>query len=337
MQEGVGSRVMVAVRESHQYGDFKVHENVDFDVHENEFLCVCGPSGCGKTTLLEIMSGLQRPTSGHVLVRGEPANPKKHNISLVFQEPSTMPWLTVEQNIQVGLKVKKKPRDEMRRVVDDIISVVGLQDFRHYYPHQISGGMKQRVMIAMALVCKPRLLIADEPTTALDVTIQAQILELLAAVKRQNDMAVLLITHDLGIVAENADVVAIMYAGRIVEFADVYELFANPIHPYTRGLMACVPRLGAPHGRLTTIPGTVPSPASWPKGCRFEPRCALCTDDVRQRCRDHMPQLRQINDRHWAATFLAPGFDSAAATAPTLPFRRADQTPPGVPSTQGAL
>lgn len=197
MQEGVGSRVMVAVRESHQYGDFKVHENVDFDVQENEFLCVCGPSGCGKTTLLEIMSGLQRPTSGHVLVRGEPANPKKHNISLVFQEPSTMPWLTVEQNIQVGLKVKKKPRGEMRRVVDDIISVVGLQDFRHYYPHQISGGMKQRVAIARAFATDADLILMDEPFVSLDQPTRERMQQEVLDIWQRRKRTVVFVTHNL--------------------------------------------------------------------------------------------------------------------------------------------
>ncbi len=332
-------------------------DGVSFSIFHRQTLAIVGESGCGKSvTAMSILRLIPSPPgkivagevffkSQNLLAMSEKAirRIRGGQIAMIFQEPMTSlnPVMSIGDQIleAIFLHQNVSPAAAVDIAVQSLrdVGIADAQRRLYEYPHQISGGMKQRVMIAMALVCKPRLLIADEPTTALDVTIQAQILELLAAVKRQNDMAVLLITHDLGIVAENADVVAIMYAGRIVEFADVYELFANPIHPYTRGLMACVPRLGAPHGRLTTIPGTVPSPASWPKGCRFEPRCALCTDDVRQRCRDHMPQLRQINDRHWAATFLAPGFDSAAATAPTLPFRRADQTPPGVPSTQGAL
>lgn len=197
MQEAANARVMVAVRESHQYGDFKVHENVQFDVHENEFLCVCGPSGCGKTTLLEIMSGLQRPTSGQVLIRGEPANPKKHNISLVFQEPSTMPWLTVRENIEVGLKVKKKPREQVRRVVDDILSVVGLQDFRDYYPHQISGGMKQRVAIARAFATDADLILMDEPFVSLDQPTRERMQREVLDIWQRRKRTVVFVTHNL--------------------------------------------------------------------------------------------------------------------------------------------
>ncbi|HVT82085.1 MAG TPA: ABC transporter ATP-binding protein, partial [Phycisphaerae bacterium] len=210
------------------------------------------------------------------------------------------------------------------------------------YPHQMSGGMKQRVMIAMALACEPAVLIADEPTTALDVTIQAQILELMRDIQNNagvgipaaraggtpasqasKQMGILLITHDLGVVAENADVVAVMYAGKIVEYADVYELFANPLHPYTKGLLACVPKLGQQEGaRLFTIPGIVPSATRYPAGCRFAARCTECSAEVKKLEEPSHPELREVRKGHWVATFNAPGYAGAPATVPELAFRR---------------
>ena len=208
------------------------------------------------------------------------------------------------------------------------------------YPHQLSGGMRQRVMIAMALSCKPKLLIADEPTTALDVTIQAQILELLRKLQRDKGMSIMLITHDLGVVAENADVVAVMYAGRIVEYAGVEELFDHPQHPYTRGLFAAVPKLGNAAARLEAIPGTVPNPANFPGGCKFHPRCALTRQKaaesndavqvnvdhtqvmVMQQCAKQEPALRQISPGHWAACHYAENYSGAKSGAPSLEHRR---------------
>jgi oligopeptide/dipeptide ABC transporter ATP-binding protein len=196
----------------------------------------------------------------------------------------------------------------------------------HEYPHQLSGGMRQRVMIAMALSCNPSLLIADEPTTALDVTIQAQILELLRDLQRDTGMSILIITHDLGVVAEIADEVVVMYAGRIVERADVHELFAHPLHPYTQGLLRCMPRLSQAKRRLDVIPGTVPNPLDFPPGCKFHPRCPLSAEraaqgdrptaqvtragepvTVLQRCVEAVPEgggdppLREVRPRHFAA------------------------------------
>src|SRR3954451_18159720 len=189
----------------------------------------------------------------------------------------------------------------------------------------MSGGMKQRVMIAMALACEPGVLIADEPTTALDVTIQAQILELMRDIQIKSSMGILLITHDLGVVAENADVVAVMYAGKIIEFADVFELFSNPLHPYTKGLLACVPTLGRERkagSRLFTIPGMVPSPTKYPVGCRFAARCTECQGDVRVKEEKEHPELREVKTGHWVATWSAPGYESGKATEPRLEFRR---------------
>src|SRR5205823_11116747 len=184
------------------------------------------------------------------------------------------------------------------------------------YPHQMSGGMRQRVMIAMALSCQPRLLIADEPTTALDVTIQAQILELLRKLQRERNMAILLITHDLGVVAENADVVAVMYASKIAEFAGVEDLFERPQHPYTEGLFKSMPRLGSYATRLETISGTVPNPARFPSGCKFHPRCPRMQGDPT--CVNDEPALREVHPKHWAACHHIEGFKESPITMPLL-------------------
>ncbi|MCK4627431.1 MAG: ABC transporter ATP-binding protein, partial [Sedimentisphaerales bacterium] len=169
------------------------------------------------------------------------------------------------------------------------------------YPHQMSGGMRQRIMIAMALSCDPTLLIADEPTTALDVTIQAQILELIKELQQRNHMSVLLITHDLAVVAENAEDVVVMYASRIVEKADVNNIFDHPLHPYTRGLLRSLPRLGSRNDRLEVIPGTVPDPLHFPTGCKFHPRCPYYQANADEQCRTKEPPLEQIKPSHWAA------------------------------------
>ena len=212
----------------------------------------------------------------------------------------------------------------------------------HEYPHQMSGGMRQRVMIAMALSCQPKLLIADEPTTALDVTIQAQILELLRRLQAERNMSILMITHDLGVVAENADTVAVMYASRVVEFARVEDLFDSPRHPYTVGLFRSMPKLGGGAERLETIAGNVPNPANFPCGCKFHPRCtktrelaagASAADTVQvtvagesarvmKLCVDAEPELRQTGDAHWAACHYADGYAQASVTVPRSDHRR---------------
>ncbi|MBV8781866.1 MAG: ABC transporter ATP-binding protein, partial [Phycisphaerae bacterium] len=230
-------------------------------------------------------------------------------------------------------------------IAEDALHDVGIADAHRRlksYPHEMSGGMRQRVMIAMALSCKPRLLIADEPTTALDVTIQAQILDLLRKLQRERNMAILLITHDLGVVAENADVVNVMYASRIVETATVETLFDSPGHPYTEALFRSVPQLGVKVDRLETIPGTVPNPAHFPSGCKFHPRCprtrklAEITIDARtteitagddrlrvlSRCHDEEPTSREIWPQHWAACHQAAGYDEAPQTVARLEHQR---------------
>jgi len=183
------------------------------------------------------------------------------------------------------------------------------------YPHQMSGGMKQRVMIAMALCCKPRLLIADEPTTALDVTIQAQILDLIREIQTRSGLSVMLITHDLAVVAETADRVAVMYASKLVELTSVERLFGDPLHPYTRGLFRSVPRLGKKTARLETIPGGVPNPLSFPGGCKFHPRCPV--GSALPRCRSEEPPLREVRPGHWCACWQCAGYDDAPETDPS--------------------
>lgn len=317
-------------------------DEVSFSIFPGQTMALVGESGCGKSvSALSILRLVPNPpgqiSAGSIMLDGrdllkisEPEMRKVRGgrIAMIFQEPMTSlnPVFTVGDQIIEAIQLHQKvSMAQAIALAQQALQRVGVADAGRRlrdYPHQMSGGMKQRVMIAMALACNPSLLIADEPTTALDVTIQAQILELLHGIQAASGMAVLLITHDLGIVAENADVVGIMYAGRIVEFADVYELFANPLHPYTRGLLGCVPRLGQQHELLPTIPGSVPTPLNWPAGCRFEPRCTYCQGEARQACRAGLPPLRQVAPGHWVATFSAPNFAGARESAPELPFRR---------------
>jgi peptide/nickel transport system ATP-binding protein/oligopeptide transport system ATP-binding protein len=284
-------------------GVAKAVDGISFDVREGETLGIVGESGCGKTvTSLSILGLLPRPPArvmdgSSVKLRGEEligASERRmrelrgNEISMIFQEPmsSLNPVYTVGDQIVEALRLhrgldRKAAREETVRLLGE----VGISEPRRRideYPHQLSGGMRQRVMIAMALSCEPKLLIADEPTTALDVTIQAQILELLAELRRKHGMAVLLITHDLGVVAEVCDRVVVMYAGQVVETGSVYEIFREPAHPYTRGLLDSLPKVDRPGQRLDSIPGTVPNPIDWPEGCRFRARCSLAGDGCEQ-------------------------------------------------------
>jgi ABC-type nitrate/sulfonate/bicarbonate transport system ATPase subunit len=190
-------KVKVQIKESHRYGDLLVHNGVEFDVKENEFVCVCGQSGCGKTTLLDILSGLMKPSEGHVLIDGKPADPKKQNISFVFQEPSNLPWLTVWDNVATGLRIKKRPRQEIKRIVDDIIDVVGLRGFEGYYPHQISGGMKQRVAIARAFATDADLILMDEPFVSLDQHTREKMQQEILDIWQHRKRTVIFVTHNL--------------------------------------------------------------------------------------------------------------------------------------------
>jgi peptide/nickel transport system ATP-binding protein/oligopeptide transport system ATP-binding protein len=276
-------------------GVAKAVDGISFEVWEGETLGIVGESGCGKTvTSLSVLGLLPQPPArvmegSSVRFRGEElvgASERRmrslrgNEISMIFQEPmsSLNPVYTVGDQISEALRLHRGiDRKAAAAEVVRLLAEVGISEPSRRageYPHQLSGGMRQRVMIAMALSCEPKLLIADEPTTALDVTIQAQILELLAALRERFGMAVLLITHDLGVVAEVCDRVVVMYAGQVVETGTVYEIFAEPAHPYTRGLLDSLPSVEDPGKRLDSIPGTVPNPIHWPGGCRFRARCS---------------------------------------------------------------
>ena len=245
---------------------------------------------------------------------------------MIFQEPMTSlnPVYTIgDQILEAILLHQNVNRAEGLGIAEQALTDVGIAEPRqrlNEYPHQLSGGMRQRVMIAMALSCQPRLLLADEPTTALDVTIQAQILELLRRLQNERGMSIMFITHDLGVVAENADAVAVMYAGRVVEYGSVHDVFAKPLHPYTRGLFQSIPKLGATAHRLETIPGQVPNPARLPAGCPFHPRCQFAAKETR--CEQDDAPLLEVEPRHWAACWATDGHGGAPETRPDVPYRR---------------
>jgi len=276
-------------------GYAKAVDGVSFAIEPGQTLAVVGESGCGKTvTALSILQLIQQPPgefkSGSILFEGrnlldltaeELRVVRGGQIGMIFQEPGTSlnPVFTVGNQIAEAIQLHESvPPRELRQRVLEALRAVRVSDPERridQYPHEMSGGMKQRVMIAMALACHPRLLIADEPTTAVDVTIQARILELLRQMQVERGMAILLITHDLGVVAELADQVVVMYAGQVIERAGVEDLFANPRHPYTRGLFASLPRVDRRESRLQAIEGSVPAATQFPEGCRFRERCHL--------------------------------------------------------------
>ena len=278
-------------------------DGIDIAVRRGETLGIVGESGSGKSvTSLSIMRLIAFPgrtVDGSVMFDGtelldldeeEMRHIRGNRISMIFQQPTTClnPVFKVGEQIVEALQIHQGLNvPEARKRTVELLSLVGLPDPQrrvNQYPHELSGGQCQRVMIAMALACSPELLIADEPTTALDVTIQAQILDLMRALREKVNTAIILITHDMGVVAEMADAVAVMYAGQIVEYADVRSLYADPKHPYTQGLLASIPVLGEIEEELATIPGTVPSLVNPPQGCRFKDRCAYrfekCDQDV---------------------------------------------------------
>ena len=303
-------------------GLVKAVDGVSFSLARGATLAIVGESGCGKSvTALSLMRLVADPPGriigGRVRLEGvdllrldEAAmrDIRGNQISMVFQEPMTSlnPVMTIGRQISEALILHQRMSNKaaLNRAIE-MLQLVGIPEPKQRakeYPHQLSGGMRQRAMIAMALACNPRVLIADEPTSALDVTIQAQILELIAKLQRELGTAVILITHDLGVVAETAERVIVMYAGRKVEEAAVGELFARPLHPYTRGLMNSIPRLAlmrreAGQQRLQEIPGIVPALSNLPQACTFAPRCAFADDT----CRGQFPPYQEKRPDHWAA------------------------------------
>ena len=300
-------------------------KDLSFEVNRGETLCIVGESGCGKSlTALSVLRLLPRPYgqigAGRVLLEGrdlvqvsepEIREVRGRAVSMIFQEPMTSlnPVLNIGRQIAETVMVHEGLPWQacMDRALEMLrqVRIPEAERRLHEYPHQLSGGMRQRVMIAMALACRPRVLLADEPTTALDVTIQAQILDLIRDLQRETGTAVLLITHDLGVVAEMADRVLVMYAGSKVEEGTAEEIFDAPTHPYTRGLMGAMPHLGGTHGgRLAEIPGVVPALKARPPGCPFAPRCDLTTS----RCQVEAPPLQSFAGSHKVACWeVGPG------------------------------
>ncbi|MCK5226213.1 MAG: ABC transporter ATP-binding protein [Planctomycetes bacterium] len=306
-------------------------QGVSFLIEKGKTFALVGESGCGKSvTALSVMGLIPAPqgkiVGGKVIFNNcdllelpekQMRKVRGNKIAMIFQEPMTSlnPVYTVGNQIAEAIKLhQKKNADDAWKEAIKMLQRVGISEPQQRvkeYPHQLSGGMCQRVMIAMAVSCKPNLLIADEPTTALDVTIQAQILDLLDELQRVNQMSVLLITHDLGVVAQRADDVAVMYASRIVEIASSKKLFEKPLHPYTQGLLKSLPQLGLgrKRKRLSTIQGNVPDPLHFPTGCKFHPRCSIGCND--KRCQKIEPQLKEVETGRFAACWYAPGYEKA--------------------------
>lgn len=301
-------------------GTVRAVDDVSFKIKKKETLAVVGESGCGKSmTAMSIMRLIPSPPGkiegGEIIFEGKDIlkmnkNEIRHirgnQISVIFQEPMTSlnPVFTVGNQIEESLMLHKGlDKKEARKVAIDMLKLVRIpraEKIVDSYPHELSGGMRQRAMIAMAISCNPKLLIADEPTTALDVTIQEQILEIMRDLKERLGTSIMFITHDLGVVAEMADYVMVMYAGKVVEEAPVLELFKNPLHPYTRGLLKSKPIINKFQDRLYSIPGQVPNPLHMPEGCYFNPRCEKAKDI----CRNKIPELREVCPGHKVSCFL---------------------------------
>jgi len=301
-------------------GTVKAVDGISYTMQPGKTLGIVGESGCGKSiNAMSILSLIEKPgkiVKGSIKFNGEELvgiDPSKmrhyrgNDISMIFQEPMTSlnPVFRVGEQISESLILHQNmKKSEVHKRATELLQQVGIpraEKIVNDYPHQLSGGMRQRVMIAMALACDPKILIADEPTTALDVTIQSQILSLMNELQKETDAAIMLITHDLGVVAQMADHVIVMYSGRLVESAPVVELFKNPKHPYTQGLLASIPNLDEDKDRLNSIDGIVPNPFELPEGCYFAPRCKHAFD----RCLVEKPETYTINgEEHTAACFL---------------------------------
>jgi peptide/nickel transport system ATP-binding protein/oligopeptide transport system ATP-binding protein len=306
----------LSIHFSTEEGMIRAVENASFEIYPGEILGLVGESGCGKSVtglsllrLIPIPPG--RIVTGEILFDGrnllnveekEMEKVRGNDISMIFQEPMTSlnPVFTIGDQIMEAIILHQglDKTEARKRAVEmlDRVKIPSPEKRIDSYPHQLSGGMRQRAMIAMALSCQPKLLIADEPTTALDVTIQAQVLQLLKEIQREMGMSVMLITHDLGVVAEIADRVAVMYAGRIFEYGPIEAIFGKMRNPYTRGLMHSIPQLGEKKNRLNAIAGQVPDPMDLPVGCKFHPRCYLMIEE----CKKEEPPLFRVNGDHFS-------------------------------------
>ena len=302
-------------------GEITAIEEVSFSLKEGEILGIVGESGSGKSvTALTIMGLLPQPpariAAGKVMFQGQDLTKlsaremqriRGPGIAMIFQEPMTSlnPVFSIGDQIMETIRAHENlPAAALRKRAIDMLDKVGIPSAARRlddYPHQMSGGQRQRVMIAIALACNPKLLIADEPTTALDVTIQAQILDLLMDLRDEFRMAIMVITHNMGVIAETADRVLVMYAGRVIEEAPVARVFDHPVHPYTRGLLECVPSITEDRARLIAIPGTLPDPARRPPGCRYSVRCRYAQPS----CSEALPPLILEEADHWAACLRA--------------------------------
>jgi oligopeptide/dipeptide ABC transporter ATP-binding protein len=325
-----------------QDGTVRAVDGVTFEIRDGQTLGVVGESGCGKSiTAMSVMRLIQRPgkiVDGRILLRGKDLaklsesdmrDVRGNQVSMIFQEPMTSlnPVYTCGDQIAEAVEMHEAvSRKQAWAHAVEMLRLVGIPDPKRRageYPHQLSGGMRQRVMIAMALSTNPELLIADEPTTALDVTIQAQILELMKTLRERNKMAIMLITHDLGVVADMADEVVVMYAGKVVERADVLTVFEKPHHPYTRGLLSSIPRLGEKRQRLEVIKGVVPNPLNLPTGCLFKRRCPYAMPIC-----DTPPPVRQIAPAHISRCWLTTEFqppDIGPAAEPAVAEQAAEE------------
>lgn len=302
-------------------GIVKAVNDVSFNIREGETVCVVGESGCGKSvTAMSLMKLIPNPpgkiVGGEILFNGrdilkfteeELRNMRGNEVSVIFQEPMTSlnPVFKIgEQLTEAIILHQKLSKNEAEEKAIEVLKITGIpraEEIMKSYPHELSGGMRQRVMIAMAVSCNPKLLIADEPTTALDVTIQAQILDLMRDIKKKLNTSIMLITHDLGVVAEMADYVVVMYAGKVIEEAPVEELFKNPLHPYTQGLLKSKPLLTEETGdKLYSIPGQVPNPIGMPDNCYFNSRCDRCMN----KCKDKQPTLINVSPIHKVSCWL---------------------------------
>ena len=307
------------VGKTYKVGEVAIHalKDASFSIKQGEICVIVGASGAGKTTTALAIMGLVpdppgKVTSGEILLNGENLLQKSakelrtirgKDIAMIFQDPMTSlnPVLPVGDQIrEVILLHEKLSKAEATHKACQMLELVGIPAERYdEYPHQFSGGMKQRVIIAIALACNPKLLIADEPTTALDVTIQAQVLEMIRDLKKKNNTSMLLITHDLGVVAQNCDSVAIIYAGEIVEYGTLCQVYENAMHPYTEGLFGSIPNLETNSRRLAAIDGMMPDPTALPEGCKFADRCKYATEH----CRVSSPELAELEDGHKVRCF----------------------------------